>query len=89
MPYTVTLLPIDFGGFIGLGPALSGTFVNVTPSAATDTATATAASPFTLAFTSATPPSPGVAALHVANSGPMGDLSGRASSPASRHRRGP
>jgi hypothetical protein len=74
MPYTVTLLPIDFGGFIGLGPALSGTFVNVTPSAATDTATATAASPFTLAFMSATPPSPGVAALHVANSGPMGDL---------------
>lgn len=74
MPYTVALFPIDLGGFIGLGPALSGTFVKVTPSAATDTATATAASPFTLAFMTATPPPPGTAVLHVANSGPTGDL---------------
>jgi hypothetical protein len=32
MPYTVTLFPIDLAGFIGLGPALSGTFANLTPS---------------------------------------------------------
>jgi hypothetical protein len=74
MPYSVTLSPIDFGGFIGLGPALSGTLANLTPSPATDTATATAASPFMLAFMTATPPPPGVATLHVANSGPTGDL---------------
>jgi hypothetical protein len=74
MPYTVTLSPIDLGGFIGLGPALNGTFANLTPSPATDTATATAASAFTLAFLTATPPPPGVATLRVANSGPTGDL---------------
>jgi len=74
MAYAVRLFPLDLGGFIGLGPMLNGTFVNVTPSPATDTATATAASPFTLNFMTATPPPPGVATLHVANSGPTGDL---------------
>jgi hypothetical protein len=74
MPYTVTLFPIDLGGFIGVGPALGGTFSTLTPSPATDTATATASARFRLDFTSATPPPPGVATLHVANSGPTGDL---------------
>ena len=44
MPYTVNLSEIDLGSFIGLGPALNGTFANLTPSPASDTATATAAS---------------------------------------------
>lgn len=74
MPYTVTLFPIDFGSFIGSGTALNGTFSTVTPSPATDTATATTSTPFRLVFTSATPPPPGVATLHVMNSGPTGDL---------------
>jgi hypothetical protein len=74
MPYTVNLSEIDLGSFIGLGPALNGTFANLTPSPATDTATATPASPRTLTFTTATPPPPGVATLHVANTGPTGDL---------------
>jgi hypothetical protein len=74
MSYTVTLFPIDLGGFIGIGPALGGTFSTLTPGPATDTATATASTPFRLDFTSATPPPPGVATLHVANSGPTGDL---------------
>ena len=59
MPYTVTLSEIDLGGFIGLGPALNGTFsANLAPSPATDTATATAASPRTLTFTTAAPSLP-------------------------------
>jgi hypothetical protein len=76
MPYTATLFPIDLGGFIGTGSALGGTFRTLTPGPATDTATATASAPFRLVFTSATPPPPGVATLHVANSGPgpTGDL---------------
>jgi hypothetical protein len=63
---------LDFGGFIGIGPALGGTFTTITPSAATDTAAATAASPFLLNFASASPPPPGVATLHVVNTGPAG-----------------
>ncbi len=74
MPYIVDLFPIDLGGFIGIGPALSGTFTNVSPGPATDTATASTTAPFRLSFASATPPPPGVATLHVANSGPAGDL---------------
>jgi hypothetical protein len=74
MPYTVNLFEVDLGGFIGLGTALSGTFVNEGPSRGTDRATAAAAAPRTLAFMSATPPPPGSATLHVANSGPTGDL---------------
>jgi len=75
MPDTINLSEIDLGSFIGLGPALNGTFANLTPSPTADTATATAASPRTLTFTTATPPPPGVATLHVANTGPTGDRS--------------
>ena len=74
MPYIADLFPIDLGEFIGIGPALSGTFTNVSPGPATDTAAASTTAPFRLSFASATPPPPGVAALHVANSGPVGDL---------------
>ena len=74
MPYTVNLAPIDVGGFVGLGPALGGTFANVSPTPATATTTATAAAAFTLRFPSATAPPPGVVTIHVTNSGPTGDL---------------
>ena len=74
MPYIVDLFPIDLGGFIDIGPALSGTYTKVTPSPATDTATASTTAPFRLSFASAMPPPPGVATLHVADSGPTGDL---------------
>src|SRR5690349_1360257 len=74
MPYTVTLLPIDIGGFISLGPSLGGTFTTVAPSPVVATTTATAAASATLAFPAATPPPPGVATVHVTNSTPTGDL---------------
>ena len=74
MPYTVSLLPIDVAGFIGLGPSLGGTFTSVAPTPAVATATATAAASATLNFATVTPPPPGVATLHVTNSTPTGDL---------------
>jgi len=74
MPYIVDLFPIDVGGFIGIGPALNGTVANVSPTSATDTATATTTAPFRLSFATAMPPPPGVATIHVANSGPPGDI---------------
>jgi hypothetical protein len=72
--YAVTVSLIDFGGFVGIGPALGGTFSTLTPSPATDTAAATEAAPFTLTFVSATAPPPGAATLHVTNSPGAGDL---------------
>jgi hypothetical protein len=78
MAYTVNVFPIDPGGFIGLGPALNGTFVNVLPATGTDVAVASAAATFTLTFMTATPPPPPppmwVVALHITNTGPTGDL---------------
>jgi len=72
MPYTVDLFPIDLGGFIGTGPALSGVFMNILPTIAIDAATASTAAPLRLSFPVAMAPPPGVASLSVRN--PGGDL---------------
>lgn len=72
MPYTLDLFPIDFGGFIGTGPTLSGVLATVLPTTLVDAATASTAAPLRLSFPAAIAPPPGLATLYVAN--PGGDL---------------